>query len=107
MDKCIMTGCDLHDKSMLLKSACDREDAVKRSFGNDGESVEKMVAYLEKTASEKGAKRIVFAYEASHLGFGLYDRLTEAGIECYVLAPTRLPRTPKSDKVKTDERDAE
>src|SRR5690606_25847815 len=40
-------------------------------------------------------------------GFGLYDALTEAGIECHVLAPTHLPRTPHCRKNKTDDKDAQ
>lgn len=49
----------------------------------------------------------MFAYEASGLGHGLSDQLHDAGITCYVLSPTQLPKTPKSAKFKTDARDAQ
>jgi transposase len=49
----------------------------------------------------------VFAYEASGLGFTLYDELRAGGIECYVLAPTRIERSVQHRHRKTDERDAE
>ena len=35
MQEYITVGCDLHDRSMLLKIARGREEAKKRSFSND------------------------------------------------------------------------
>lgn len=107
MDKCIMIGCDLHDRSMLLKIAVGREQASKRSWGNDPSAWAAMIADLKARAAAVGAGRIVFAYEASGLGFTLHDELTARGIECHVLAPTRIERSAKHTKRKTDERDAE
>lgn len=46
-------------------------------------------------------------YEASGQGYGLYDLLTDQGIECYVLSPTHLPKTAKSRRNKTDAKDAQ
>jgi transposase len=66
-----------------------------------------MIAWLKEFAERHEAPRIVLAYEASSRGFGLYDQLTEAGIECYVLAPTHLPHTAHRRKNKTDDKDAE
>lgn len=44
-------------------------------------------------------------YEAGPTGFGLYRALTEAGIRCEVVAPSKLQK-PSGDRVKTDARDA-
>jgi transposase len=66
-----------------------------------------MIEWLKDFACRKGAARTVFAYEASGQGFGLYDQLSDAGIECHVLAPTHLPHTTHRRKNKTDEKDAE
>jgi transposase len=66
-----------------------------------------MINRLQGLAKKRQAPRIVFAYEASGLGFGLCDQLHEAGIECHVLSPTHLPKTPKSAKLKTDAKDAQ
>jgi transposase len=46
------------------------------------------------------------AYEAGPTGFALARRLEAAGVECVVCAPGLIPRGP-SDRVKTDQRDAE
>ena len=65
-----------------------------------------MLASLGKMASAYGGARVVLAYEASSLGFGLHDEVVEAGRECYVLAPTRIARSSQQRRRKTDEKDA-
>ena len=103
----ILVGCDLHDKRMLLKVAHNDGTPQTRSFGTDREGREKMVEHLKGRAREAGGAEVVFGYEASGAGFGLYDDLKEAGIRCHVLAPTNLPRSPKSERDKNDEKDAQ
>jgi transposase len=44
-------------------------------------------------------------YEAGYKGFNLYDRLTRDGIDCVVIPP-HMVTEPKTNKVKTDKRDA-
>jgi len=107
MCKVIMIGCDLHDKTMLLKMAVGREAPTMRTVRNTAKDRKQMIADLKARKKQVGAKRIVFAYEASGLGFGLYDQLQDAGIECHVLAPTGLERSVQHRRRKTDERDAE
>ena len=107
MDNCIMIGADVHDKSVLLKIAAGREKPAKRSFANDSAGRKAMIQHLKKCANATDCARIIFAYEASSLGFGLCDRLHEAGIECHVLAPTKIARSADHRRRKTDERDAE
>jgi transposase len=104
MNKVTMIGCDVHDGSLVLKVAVGHEAAIKKTFG--GAEVAEMIGWLKEFALQRKAPRIVLAYEASSRGFGLYDQLREAGIECYVLAPTHLPRTAHRQKNKTDDKDA-
>ena len=47
---------------------------------------------------------VAVTYEAGPTGFGLYRALTAAGVQCEVVAPSRLQ--PAGDRVKTDARDA-
>jgi transposase len=103
----IMVGCDLHDKSMLLKIAVDRGKPSVDTWGTDPDSIRVMVGHLRNWAAHIGGARILFAYEACGFGFRLHDELTAAGIECYVLAPSKMKRSPKHRKRKTDERDAQ
>ncbi len=107
MAKYVLVGCDLHDESMLLKIAADKQPLPKRGYANDGPRREKMIADLRKLAGDHGGAEIVFAYEACGLGFVLHDELTAAGICCHVLAPSLIERSPKQRRRKTDDRDAE
>lgn len=106
MSNVITVGCDLHDRTMLLKSAFEKDDPEQRTFINDSFGRLKMVDYLLDFARRHQADRIVFVYEASGQGYGLYDQLRDQSIECYVLSPTHLPKSSKSRKNKTDAKDA-
>ena len=107
MAQLIMVGCDLHDKTMLLKTAEDSAPPQTRTLPNTAAGRERLIAELQAQAAAAGGARIVFAYEASGLGFGLHDQLSAAGIHCYVLAPTGLARSATHKRRKTDERDAQ
>lgn len=107
MSKCIMVGCDLHDRNMLLRYSVGNAEPEQVSFPNTEGGRARMIALLLNLAEKHNAKRIVFAYEASGQGYGLCDLLHDHGIECYVLSPTHLPKTAKSRKQKTDAKDAQ
>jgi len=106
MQKYIMAACDLHDKTMVLWIARGREQAERWSFPNDPWGRRMMIEELRQRSAADGGAEIVFAYEASSQGFGLHDVLSEAGIRCHVLAPTRMARSPKERVSKNDARDA-
>src|SRR5580658_10802193 len=72
MSKVIMIGCDLHDARMVLKLCCDSGASVRKSW--ETSDVDGLIEFLKGFAAERDAERIVFAYEASGQGFGLYDR---------------------------------
>lgn len=107
MSKVIMVGCDLHDRSMLVRFCAGNSQPQQASFANDEGGRTKMIARLHQFAQEQRSPRIVFAYEASGQGYGLCDLLYDQGIECFVLSPTLLPKTPKGKKHKTDAKDAQ
>ena len=100
----IMVGCDLHDRMMLLKIARGPDKPQTVSVKNTAADRRRMIAQLQAQAA--GAE-VMFVYEASGQGFGLYDELTAAGIRCFVLAPTKLRRSTQQKRQKTDEKDAE
>ena len=107
MRQVIMIGCDLHDRSMLLRYAVGTGQPQQLSYANDAGGRQRMIDRLKSLAKKHHADRIVFVYEASGQGYGLSDLLNDQGIECHVLSPTHLPKTPKSAKQKTDARDAQ
>lgn len=61
-------------------------------------------ALIRFAKSLEGEARIV--YEAGPCGYDLYRRLTKAGINCKVAAPSLTPRKP-GERVKTNRRDAQ
>jgi transposase len=107
MSQVIMVGCDLHDRSLLIRFAVGHGEPQQASFFNDAVGRQLLIEKLRKVASDHQAERIVFVYEASGQGYGLADLLHDQGIECHVLSPTHLPKTPKSAKNKTDAKDAQ
>jgi len=106
MSNCIMTAVDVHDKNLIVEDAMGREKPKKSQYGNDRDGRRRMLSHYKRRARAEGASRVVFAYEASFEGYGLYDDVTDAGFECHVLAPTLIPRSQRHRKSKTDRRDA-
>lgn len=106
MSDCIMVGCDLHNKTLVLRYAVGTGPIGARTFSNDRSGRECMIEWLRQLRPSGEQNRILFVYEASSQGFGLYDQLQQAGIEGYVLAPTRIARSTKHARGKNDGRDA-
>lgn len=103
----IMIGCDLHDRSMLLRYSVGAGQPGQASFFNDATGRSVMIRRMQRLAEKHHSQRIVFVYEASGQGYGLSDLLHAHGIECYVLSPTHLPKSAKRSKQKTDVKDAQ
>jgi transposase len=100
----IIVGCDLHEKNMHLTLARNKQKPLDVCFSNDAAGRRRMIAGLKKAAGRDA--QVQFAYEASCLGFGLYDQLRQAGIGCHVLAPSKIKRSPKDRQIKNDKNDA-
>ena len=107
MSNYIIVGCDLHDKTINIRIAHNKEQSQKRSFKNSTSARKNMIDELKKRAKEVGGAKIVFAYEAGPRGFGLWDELNDAGIDCHVLAPTKIARSQKQKRAKNDDSDAQ
>lgn len=107
MAEFIMVACDLHDKSMVVKIARGREAVEKLTVPNTSVGRKRLIEQLQERARAAGGARVIFAYEASGQGFGLYDELTAANIECHVLAPTKIARSTQQRQHKTDDKDTD
>ena len=107
VSKYIIAGCDMSDRSLMVRIARDAAKPRTKPFANTEDGRFKMIGWLGARAKEAGGAKIVFAYEAGPHGFGLHDVLTAHGIRCHVLAPSKMPTSPKKRKAKTDEKDAQ
>jgi transposase len=85
---------DVHDEDVLTKFALGRGAMAMRSFRNNRAGRQAMVRFFQEWAAQVGATRIVFGYEASGSGYLLGDELVAAGVECHVLAPSKIERSP-------------
>jgi transposase len=101
----ISVGCDSHEKTLVNLIAVNRESAEQCKLSNTRRGRQKLIALLQQKAQELGGARIVLAYEASSQGFILYDELKAAGVECYVLAPTKIERSHQQKLNKNDRKD--
>ena len=104
-NNCIMVGIDLHDKSMQLAIGIGTADPTYVSFETDSEGRRRMIEALKGQAAAIDAA-VDAVYEASGSGFLLYDELTQAGFGCHVLAPSKIARSAKHVRTKTDRKDA-
>jgi|SRR5262245_22628912 len=101
----ISVGCDSHEKTLVNKVAVNREAPEQLNVSGRRSGRQKLIAVLKRKAQEIGGARIVLAYEASSQGFILYDELKAAGIECHVLAPSKIERSPQQKLNKSDKKD--
>jgi transposase len=90
-----------------LKIARGREVGETLTLSNSSSGRLKLIRWLQAQSQTAGGAAVIFAYEASGQGFGLYDQLTAAGFACHVLAPTKIARSPQQGRHKTDHKDAE
>lgn len=107
MSNIILSGCDVHDRTLATRTAVGCGRAEAKGFENSPEGWAKLAEDLKARSKGEGGARIVLAYEASGQGFGLHDYLVSQGIECHVLAPTRMARSARQRKRKNDDADAE
>jgi transposase len=92
-------GLDVHSAKVV--AACmDRESGELRTRRLPGTTSE----VVQFCAALPGPTRV--AYEAGPTGFALARALAAAGVQCVIAAPGKIER-PSSDRVKTDERDAQ
>jgi transposase len=101
----ICVGCDSHEKTLVSKIAINRAAPEQLNVSGRRSGRQKLIAVLKRKAQEMGGARMVLAYEASSQGFVLHDELKAAGIECYVLAPTKIERSSQQKLNKSDKKD--
>ncbi len=97
-------GLDVHKDDIVpavAESGRNGEVRVHQPITSDLHSVERLITRLRKDGSA-----IKVAYEAGPTGFGLARHLHTMGIECLVVAPSKMP-IPAGKRQKTDRRDAE
>lgn len=92
-------GLDVHARSVWACTVDDESGEMRTS------RISPKTAEIVKWAKALPGE-VEVAYEAGPTGFGLARALIAAGVQCFVLAPSKMER-PSGDRVKTDKRDRE
>jgi transposase len=92
---------DVHKRSIALSMRSPEGAVSERTIPNEPKAVSRWIRKLQREVT--GPLRI--AYEAGPCGYALQRQLASAGLECMVVAPSRIPRKP-GERIKTDRRDA-
>src|SRR2546421_8038926 len=103
MLKHIFVGIDLGDKNSVGRIAVDREKTERFGFVNDRRGRARLFEKAKQCADKAGGARIVMAYEASACGFVLSDEAKEQGLQCWVLAPTKMEKSVEQRRHKNDD----
>ncbi len=101
---------DVHSTNFTLCAMEPVIGAEDRIFGEiqvapDYKEILCFIESLKMKLGFYGAYSIECGYEAGCLGYTLYHQLTNAGVNCVILAPTTM-LTQQGKRVKTDKRDA-
>ncbi len=97
-------GLDVHEESIAIAIAEAGRSGEVRFWGN----IANTPADLQRTSLRLSKRhgQVEFIYEAGPCGHPIYRQLTEPGLQCRVIAPSRIPRRP-GDRMKNDHRDAQ
>src|SRR5687768_12297316 len=99
----LYVGLDVHKESIAVAYVAKAHDAEVIFLGTIGTRQADIDQLVRKLQSK--AKHLVFVYEAGPCGYWLYRYLTNKGHDCWVVAPSLIPKK-AGDRVKTDRRDA-
>jgi transposase len=99
----LYVGLDVHKESIAVAYIAQEHGAEVTSLGTIGTRQCDIDQLIRKLQSK--AKQLVFVYEAGPCGYWLYRYLTKKGYQCWVVAPSLIPKK-AGDRVKTDRRDA-
>jgi transposase len=96
-------GLDVHKNSISISTADEGRDAEVRYYGKTGNDMDQLMKVFRKFISK--SFELKCAYEAGCCGYYLYRFLTGNGINCVVVAPSKIPRK-TGDHLKNDKRDS-
>jgi transposase len=99
----LFIGMDVHKDSIAVAYVAQDHGAEVTYLGIIGTRQGDIDHLIRKMQSK--ANHLIFVDEAGPCGYWLYRYLSQKGYDCWVVAPSLIPKKP-SDRVKTDRRDA-
>lgn len=95
-------GLDVHINTIAIGIADQGRDGEVRYYGQINNKTSELTKFFRKLIAQGFTLNCV--YEAGGCGYHLYRFLTHNGIDCSVVAPSKIPRK-SGDRQKTDKRD--
>jgi transposase len=95
-------GLDVHKNSISIGIADDGRDGDVRYYGKIENDMNQLDKVIRKLISKGAVLR--FVYEAGPCGYGIYRYLTQNGVDCVVVAPSKIPQQ-SGNRLKNDKRD--
>jgi transposase len=99
----LFIGMDVHKEAIAVAYVAQDHGAEVTYLGSIGTRQCDIDQLVRKMQSK--AKHLIFVYAAGPCGDWLYRYLTKKGYDCWVVAPSLIPKK-AGDRVKTDRRDA-
>jgi transposase len=99
----LFIGMDVHKDAIAVAYVAQDHGAEVTYLGSIGTrqcDIDQMIRTMQSQA-----KHLLFIYEAGPCGYWLYRYLSKKGYDCWVVAPSLIPKKP-GDRVTTDRRDA-
>lgn len=96
-------GLDVHKDAIAVAIASPERAGEIRFWGNILNKQYSIRRLFNKFL--KSYPKMLVCYEAGPCGYQVYRLLTSMSIECQVIAPSRIPKSP-TDRIKNDHRDA-
>lgn len=96
-------GLDVHKNSISIGIADEGRDGEVRYYGKIDNDMTQLDKVIRKLISQGAVLRIV--YEAGPCGYGIYRHLKGNGIDCAVVAPSKIPKQ-SGNRLKNDKRDS-
>lgn len=101
----VFIGLDTAKESSSVAYTFDDRNHQPCSLGKiltNKQSIQKLVRQMQ---SKYPGTTLIFVYEAGPCGYWIYRLITRLGHECFVVAPSLIPKKP-GVRIKTDKRDA-
>jgi transposase len=98
----LFIGMDVHKDAIAVAYGAQDHGAEVMDLGPLGTrqgDIDQLIRTMQSQATH-----LVFVYEAGPCGSWLYRSLMKRGYDCWVVAPSLIPKKP-GDRVKTDRRD--
>lgn len=103
----VYVGMDVHKNSFSLCCYTVRDDACSHYVKIDPD-YRLVFEYIESMRGIYGDdSKFICGYEAGYLDYTLYHQINDHGVECIILVPSTMAKSPVQKKKKTDRRDSE